>query len=85
MCRLCGNITELSYEHTPPEAAFNSAPVVEMPNDYFLAIKSSRLLILTNQRGAPINVALAGIHFAVFATQKLEVGTHQNLPSSAAL
>ncbi len=58
MCRLCGNITELSYEHTPPEAAFNSAPVVEMPSNYFLGNQEQPLAYLdkpkgrTNQRGA---------------------------------
>lgn len=26
-CRVCGNVTELSFEHTPPASAFNNSPV----------------------------------------------------------
>jgi len=28
-CHLCGNHTKLSYEHVPPEAAFNDRPIVQ--------------------------------------------------------
>ena len=27
-CKLCGNINKLSFEHTPPKAAFNDKPVI---------------------------------------------------------
>ena len=36
ICLLCGLEEQLSFEHTPPRAAFNSGPVLEMCTDYLL-------------------------------------------------
>jgi hypothetical protein len=55
-CRLCGAVTELSFEHVPPRSAFNDRPIVDP--DVKKLIESHDISILdrlsgkTQQRGA---------------------------------
>jgi hypothetical protein len=36
ICKLCGKKTMLTYEHVPPESAFNDVPVKEFPAEEYL-------------------------------------------------
>lgn len=55
-CHICGTVTELSFEHVPPERAFNDRPVVNPTFQRMLAMKDidelDSLGGRTSQRGA---------------------------------
>jgi 5-methylcytosine-specific restriction endonuclease McrA len=52
-CRICGNDGQLSFEHVPPQAAFNNAPAVGYTMDEHLRAEGDLALMRgeKSQRG----------------------------------
>jgi hypothetical protein len=51
-CRICGSVGELSFEHVPPQAAFNKRPVIRANLEKALSLGPDELLTGTvQQRG----------------------------------
>ena len=40
ICKLCGQKKKLTYEHVPPESAFNSVSVKEFPPEATVGMKT---------------------------------------------